>query len=251
MMTSATADGREVLLYVWSGRNSGNYFVFDTSDKRAERVFSRRGWFQPAAMPGSRYVSFAARDGMRLHGYLTEPVRSAYKPRPMVLLPHGGPYGIFDEWGFDDDAQILAAAGYAVLRVHYRGSGNYGGSYMQAGVRQWGARMQDDLTDATRWAIAQGIADPSRICIYGASYGGYAALMGAAREPDLYRCAAGYVGVYDLEMVHRDASQGSRSGKTWALEWMGERGTLTHLLGRANQGAGVPGRRWQGRAGTD
>ncbi|KRG71750.1 alpha/beta hydrolase family protein [Pseudoxanthomonas dokdonensis] len=225
-MTSATADGREVLLYVWSDRNSGDYFIFNTVDKSAERVFSRRSWFPPASMPGSRYVSFAARDGMSLHGYLTEPVAASAKPRPMVLLPHGGPYGIFDEWGFDDDAQILAAAGYAVLRVNYRGSGNYGWSYQQAGAREWGARMQDDLTDATRWAIQQGIADPARICIYGASYGGYAALMGVAREPDLYRCAAGYVGVYDLEMMHRDASQGSRSGKTWALEWMGERGTL-------------------------
>jgi len=225
-MTSATADGRLVLLYVWSDRNNGDYFLFDTVAKKAERVFSRREWFAPGGVSPSRYLTLKARDGMTLHGYLTEPLAKADGPRPMVVLPHGGPFGIFDEWEFDDDAQMLAAAGYAVLRVNYRGSGNYGRAYLQAGVQEWGGRMQDDLTDATRWAIAEGIADQSRICIYGASYGGYAALMGAAREPDLYRCAVGYVGVYDLEMMHRETSSRSRSGKTWALEWMGARNTL-------------------------
>uniref|UniRef100_UPI003556DA8F alpha/beta hydrolase family protein n=1 Tax=Pseudoxanthomonas sp. 10H TaxID=3242729 RepID=UPI003556DA8F len=225
-MTSATADGREVLLYVWSDRNNGDYFRFNTQTKRADRVFSRREWFMPDAMPATRQVSFKARDGLALHGYLTEPRGAAAGPRPLVLLPHGGPFGVFDGWGFDDDAQILAAAGYAVLRVNYRGSGNYGRAFLQAGHQQWGGAMQDDLTDATRWAVREGIADASRICIYGASYGGYAALMGAAREPDLYRCAAGYVGVYDLPMMHRDASSRSRSGRTWALEWMGDRNAL-------------------------
>ncbi|NZA26206.1 S9 family peptidase [Luteimonas sp. SJ-92] len=236
-MTSATADGRHVVLYVWSDRNTGDYFLFDTVEQRAERVFSRREWFAPAAVPPTRYVALRARDGRPLHGYLTAPADTAAGPRPMVLLPHGGPYGVFDGWEFDDDAQILAAAGYAVLRVNYRGSGNYGREHTVAGRREWGGRMQDDLTDATHWAIEQGIADASRICIYGASYGGYAALMGAAREPDLYRCAVGYVGVYDLELMHREAASQSRSSKTWALEWMGERGTLasrspTHLAER-------------------
>ncbi|MBO9716694.1 MAG: S9 family peptidase [Pseudoxanthomonas sp.] len=224
-MTSSTADGSEVLLYAWSDRNNGDYFLFDTRTKHADRVFSRREWFDPAAVPASRYVTFKARDGMTLHGYLTEPRGAAAGPRPMVLLPHGGPFGVFDSWDFDDDAQILAAAGYAVLRVNYRGSGNYGRQYLQAGNQQWGGAMQDDLTDATRWAVREGVADASKICIYGASYGGYAALMGVAKEPDLYRCAVGYVGVYDLPMMHLDASA-SRSGRTWALEWMGERNAL-------------------------
>ncbi len=225
-ITSATADGRLALLYAWSDRNNGDYFLFDTVARKAERVFSRRGWIDPHDVPPSRLVDFQARDGMTLHGYLTEPKQAAHAPRPMVLLPHGGPFGIFDEWRFDDDAQLLAAAGYAVLRVNYRGSGNYGRAYQLAGLREWGGRMQDDLADATRWAIAEGIADPQRICIYGASYGGYAALMGVAREPDLYRCAVGYVGVYDLERMHRETSRQSRSGRTWAGEWLGDRGTL-------------------------
>lgn len=225
-MTSSTSDGRYVLLFVWSDRNNGDYFLFDTQQRKADRIFSRREWFAPDQQPASRYVTLPARDGMQLHGYLTEPSGTASGPRPMVLMPHGGPFNVFDEWRFDDDAQLLAAAGYSVLRVNYRGSGNYGRAYTQAGSREWGGRMQDDLADATRWAIDQGIADRSRICIYGASYGGYAALTGAARDPDLYRCAAGYVGVYDLELMHREASQGSRSGRTWATEWLGDRGSL-------------------------
>ncbi len=225
-MTSATSDGRYVLLFVWGDRNNGDYFLFDTEQKKADRIFSRREWFVPQQVPPSRLVSFRARDGMQLHGYLTEPLTAANGPRPMVLLPHGGPFTVFDQWRFDDDTQLLAAAGYAVLRVNYRGSGNYGRAYTDAGSREWGARMQDDLADATEWAVKEGIADRDRICIYGASYGGYAALMGVARDPGLYRCAAGYVGVYDLELMHRDTSQGSGSGRTWATDWLGDRREL-------------------------
>jgi len=225
-MTSATSDGRYVLLFVWGDRNNGDYFLFDTEQKKADRIFSRREWFVPQQVPPSRLVSFRARDGMQLHGYLTEPLTAANGPRPMVLLPHGGPFTVFDQWRFDDDTQLLAAAGYAVLRVNYRGSGNYGRAYTDAGSREWGARMQDDLADATQWAVKEGIADRDRICIYGASYGGYAALMGVARDPGLYRCAAGYVGVYDLELMHRDTSQGSGSGRTWATDWLGDRREL-------------------------
>ncbi len=225
-MTSATSDGRYVLLFVWGDRNNGDYFLFDTEQKKADRIFSRREWFVPQQVPPSRLVSFRARDGMQLHGYLTEPLTTANRPRPMVLLPHGGPFTVFDQWRFDDDTQLLAAAGYAVLRVNYRGSGNYGRAYTDAGSREWGARMQDDLADATQWAVKEGIADRDRICIYGASYGGYAALMGVARDPALYRCAAGYVGVYDLELMHRDTSQGSGSGRTWATDWLGDRREL-------------------------
>ena len=107
-----------------------------------------------------------------------------------------------DRWAYDSYVEALASRGYAVLQVNYRGSGDYGINFVRAGFRQWGGTMQDDVTDATRWAIAQGIADPKRICIFGGSYGGYAALEGAVKEPELYRCAIGYVGVYDLRLMH-------------------------------------------------
>ncbi len=182
-------------------------------------------WMPPEGVPPTTAVDLTARDGTHLHGYLTKPA-GTNGPLPMVVEVHGGPFGIFDQWEFDDDAQILVQAGYAVLRVNYRGSGNYGRSFKQAGARQWGLTMQDDLTDATRWAIDKGIADPERICIYGASYGAYAALMGVAREPSLYACAAGYVGVYDLERMRREDARKARSFSTWTSEWVGAHGQL-------------------------
>lgn len=227
-VTSTTRDGRLAVVQVWSDRNNGDFYLLDTAKSRVDLLYSRREWFDPARVPASKAIEVKARDGMVLHGYLTLPLAGG-KRLPMVVLPHGGPFGVFDEWEFDDDSQMLAAAGYAVLRVNYRGSGNHGRDYLEAGARQWGKAMQDDLTDATRWAIAQEIADPDRICIYGASYGGYAALMGAAREPSLYKCAVGYVGVYDLEKMHKDDANRSRSWSNWTSEWIGGRGTLAEV----------------------
>lgn len=224
-VTSTTRDGRLALLNIWSDRNNGDFYLFDTESKSANLLYSRREWFDPAMVPPSRAIEVTARDGMKLHGYLTLPLGKE-KNLPLVVLPHGGPFTIFDTWGFDDDSQMLADAGYAVLRLNFRGSGNYGRDYLNAGARQWGKSMQDDLTDATRWAITQQVADPTRICIYGASYGGYAALMGAAKEPDLYACAVGYVGVYDLEKMHKDDAAHSRSWKSWTNDWIGDRNTL-------------------------
>jgi dipeptidyl aminopeptidase/acylaminoacyl peptidase len=224
LLTSATRDGRLLLFAVVSDRNPGDFYLYDTVAKKVQPVFSRRQWFDPAKRPPTRSVEIKARDGLALHAYLTLPQgNTPGMPLPLVLLPHGGPFGVFDTWWFDDESQMLAEAGYAVLRVNYRGSANYGREFMHAGAKQWGRKLQDDLTDATRWAITQNIADPKRICIYGASYGGYAALMGAATEPELYRCAVGYVGVYDMVKMHKQLAGDSRSGRTWAEQWMGQR----------------------------
>lgn len=225
-VTSTTRDGSLALLRVWDDRTPGDYYLFDTASRRATGVYVQREWLQPKTMAPSRQITLTARDGVTLHGYLSVPVGSSGKSLPMVVLPHGGPYGIFDGWGFDTETQILASAGYAVLRVNYRGSGNYGLTFRRLGAREWGGTMQDDLTDATRWAIAQGTADDKRICIYGASYGGYAALMGVAKEPSLYQCAVGYVGVYDLVAMHRDDSRAAKWVHSWADDWIGERGDL-------------------------
>lgn len=221
-ITSSTRDGGIVLVHVSSDRNAGDFYTFDTVNKKAAHVLSTRGWHDPEAMAGMRPFRFAARDGLEMSGYVTVPPGSDGKALPMVVMPHGGPYGIYDRWAFDADVQMLAAAGYAVLQVNYRGSGNQGRGFQTAGAREWGGKMQDDLTDATRWAVAQGIADAQRICIHGGSYGGYAALMGVAKEPALYRCASGYVGVYDLPAMQAEDARGSRRHGNWSKDWVGD-----------------------------
>lgn len=220
-ITSRTDDGRKALLLVSSDRNSGDFFLFDTVSESAQRLASRREWLDPLKMAEAKPVRLRARDGLDLHGYLTVPLQSSGRQLPLVVLPHGGPYFVQDSWEFAMEPQLLAAAGFAVLRVNFRGSSGFGYAFERAGARQWGGAMQDDLTDATRWAIAEGIADPARICIYGASYGAYAALMGAVREPDLYRCAAGYVGVYDLVTRQRALTTDARSLRTFSDQWIG------------------------------
>ncbi len=219
---SATADGNLKLVLARSDVEPGSIYLFDNVSKKADFLLARREQIDPSTMAAMQPVTIEARDGLALHGFLTVPRGSDGKGLPLVVMPHGGPFGIFDRWGFHSDTQLLAAAGYAVLQVNFRGSGNYGRSFRMAGARQWGGAMQDDLTDATRWAIDERIADPGRICIYGASYGGYAALMGVAREPDLYRCAIGYVGVYDLPRMVRENRQIGRWATTWSRKWVGD-----------------------------
>lgn len=226
-VTSQTADGKTALVYVHSDRNPGDYYLFDTVNKKAVHLLSRSSWFDPDVMATVKPITLKARDGLPLHGYLTVPNGSTGKNLPLVVVPHGGPIGVQDVWGFDGQAQMLAQAGYAVLQVNFRGSSGYGKAFTDAGARQWGGTMQDDVTDATRWAISEGIADRNRICIYGASYGAYASLMGVAKEPDLYKCAVGYVGAYDLPTMHTHGDiRTSGSGETYLKEWVGARAEL-------------------------
>lgn len=219
---SSTRDGRLRVVLVESDVDPGTFYLFDTRARHAEMIVARDEQIDPRAMSKMMPIELKARDGLALHGFLTLPAGAGDRNLPMVVLPHGGPFGVFDAWGYNQEVQLLASAGYAVLQVNFRGSGNYGRTFRQAGARQWGGTMQDDVTDATRWAIQQGYADPGRICIYGASYGAYAALMGMVREPDLYRCAIGYVGVYDLPQLVRENSRDGRSTATWLREWIGD-----------------------------
>jgi dipeptidyl aminopeptidase/acylaminoacyl peptidase len=206
-VTSTSEDGRLAVVFVDSDVNPGDYYLFDTTSMHADFLRAGRIWIEPKQMLPKEPIALKARDGLQLHGYVTRAAGDG--PHPMVVLPHGGPHGIRDWWEFDPEVQLLANRGYTVLQVNFRGSGGYGAEFERAGYGEWGAKMQDDLTDATRWAIEQKIAPADRICIYGASYGGFAALMGAAREPDLYRCAIGYSGVYDLELLHESADPAS------------------------------------------
>jgi dipeptidyl aminopeptidase/acylaminoacyl peptidase len=223
VVTSSSADGKLDLVKSFSDRSPGDYYLFDSAAKKADHVVSQAQWIDPAQMSPTRAIQFNARDGLAIKGYLTVPKGASGKNMPMVVLPHGGPFFVSDNWGYDPEVQLLASAGYAVLRVNFRGSDNRGRWFEQIGAKEWGGTMQDDLTDATRWAIQQGFADSSKICIYGASYGAYAALEGVAKEPALYKCAAGYVGVYDLPMMFTEGdTRELASGRTYLHDWIGE-----------------------------
>jgi dipeptidyl aminopeptidase/acylaminoacyl peptidase len=234
---SYSKDGSLSLYMAYSERVPGDYYLFDRAANKLTYTASKAAWFKPEMLSEMRPVDFKARDGLPIEAFLTIPRGSDGRNLPLVVNPHGGPFGPYDQWGYDFEVQLLASRGYAVLQVNYRGSGNYGRAFTHAGYKQWGGTMQDDLTDATKWAIEQGIANPNRICIYGASYGGYAALEGVAKEPNLYRCAIGYVGVYDMPtMYHRGDIQERKSGENFLKEALGEENleaiSPTHLANR-------------------
>ncbi|MEO7323397.1 MAG: S9 family peptidase [Dokdonella sp.] len=223
-ITSSSTDGGKVVFSVRSDRDPGQFFLYDAKTRKASFLLANRPWIKPEQMAAMEPVTLKARDGLALQGYLTRPPgKEGAKNLPLVVFVHGGPYGIRDEWEFDSYVQVLASRGYGVLQVNFRGSGHYGDDFVKAGYREWGGKMQDDVTDATRWVIAQGIADPKRVCIFGGSYGGYAALEGAVKEPDLYRCTIGYVGVYDLRLMYtRGDIPQSSSGDNYLKKVLGE-----------------------------
>ena len=222
-VTSTTKDGNVSVVSVSSDRDPGAFYLFDRAARKARIITREKPWIEAAKQAPQRGFELTARDGLALHGLLTLPPGSDGKNLPLVVMPHGGPYDVNDTWGFDPEPQILAQHGYAVLQVNFRGSGGYGRAFSDRGARQWGRAMQDDVSDATRWAIAQGIADSKRICIYGASYGGYAALMGPIREPGLYQCAIGLSGVFDLAKMYKWGSiRRSDYGQQYLKRVLGE-----------------------------
>lgn len=221
-ITSVSDDEKIAVIWVSHDREPGVYYVLDRQAGSLTQ-FKRTRAIDPARLSPRRPISFPARDGLVIHGYLTVP-RGGGTHLPLVIHPHGGPFGVRDSWGFDADAQFLASRGYAVLQPNYRGSGGYGRAFIDRGRKQWGRAMQDDLTDAVKWAIAEGIADPARVAIYGASYGGYAALMGAIRTPELYACAINYVGAADLEITFKQRGEDAwRRGDEFSYQraWVG------------------------------
>lgn len=220
--TSWSDDGNLFILYVSSDRNPGAYYLFNRSEKQARYLFSRRQWIDPQQMAERRPIQYEARDGTPIHGYLTVPP-GAEQPWPLVVLPHGGPFGIRDGWRWDPDAQFLASRGYAVLQVNFRGSGGYGQSFRDLGIRKWGTEMINDITDGAQWAIESGVTRKDNLCIFGASYGGYSSLMSAVREPDLYQCVVAYAGIYDLRTLNRKSDTGQFSrGRNYIDDYVGD-----------------------------
>ena len=173
------------------------YYAYDRATKKGTFLFSARPKLEKVALAEMKPIQFTSRDGLTIHGYLSLPVGLEPKNLPAVLDVHGGPWAR-DTWGYSGEVQWLANRGYACLQVNFRGSTGYGKAFVNAGDREWGAKMQDDLTDAVKWLVAQGIADPKRIGIYGASYGGYAVLAGLTTTPDLYACGVDMVGPSNL-----------------------------------------------------
>lgn len=198
---SYTNDGRKILVSVTSDHNPGQLYLFDRDAGTARPLLARRPQIDPKKMARTMPFSFTARDGRLIHAYLTLPQESEGKRMPLIVNPHGGPIGPRDDWSFNPEAQLFASRGYATLQVNFRGSSGYGKEFQDAGHRQWDEGIQNDILDATHWAIDRGYVDKERICIYGGSFGGYSSLMAPIREPGLFKCAFGYVGVYDVPML--------------------------------------------------
>ncbi len=215
------------------------FYAFDRKSKEAQFLFYSRPELTDHTLAEMHPVSFQSRDDLTIHGYLTRPVGAKNgEPGPLVLNVHGGPWAR-DVWGYNPEAQWLANRGYACLQVNFRGSTGYGKQFLNAGDREWGGRMHDDLLDAVEWAVKERIADPERVAIYGGSYGGYAALVGATFTPEVFRCAVDIVGPSNLltfittvppywsaflEMLHRRVGHPERD-----RAFLEERSPLTHV----------------------
>jgi dipeptidyl aminopeptidase/acylaminoacyl peptidase len=217
-VVGASRDGTRLLIASHADVRPSNYYVLDTTNGKMLRIGSSNPALANTPLAPMKAVKIKAPDGTMLPGYLTLPLGSSGKKVPMIVYPHGGPHAR-DSWGYDFMVQFLASRGYAVLQVNFRGSTGYGWEWYEAGLRNWGTVMVDDITAATKWAIAEGIADPANTCIAGWSYGGYAALMSAVREPELYRCAVSIAGVADLRALAREDSRfyGGRQRVTYTL----------------------------------
>lgn len=201
--SSYTEDGNKILVSVYSDSNPGELYLYDRATGKARFLMSRMAHLEKSQMATIRPFAFTARDGRRINAYLTLPKGSDGKNLPLIVNPHGGPIGPRDNWAFNPEAQLFASRGYATLQINFRGSSGYGKAFQDAGHRQWGEGIQNDILDATHWAINNGYVDRDRICIYGGSFGGYSSMMAPIREPGLFKCAFGYVGVYDMDMLFK------------------------------------------------
>jgi dipeptidyl aminopeptidase/acylaminoacyl peptidase len=186
-----------LLVFAHSDTDPGHYYLFDAQSRRLDDLFRTMPWIEPERMSAMQTIRYPARDGLAIPAYLTLPRGKPAAHLPLVALIHGGPY-VRDHWGFNPEVQFLASLGYAVLQPNYRGSTGYGSKHFLAGWRTWGLAMQDDITDGIEYLAAQGLIDRHRVCIMGASYGGYAALMGLIKEPELFRCGVDVSGPSDI-----------------------------------------------------
>lgn len=214
---SINADQSKMLVRFSTPDNPGLLFYFDAATQDLTRLAAMNEKLGGRRLSRAKYVHYKARDGLNIEAVLTMPMGRADKNLPLILMPHGGPWS-HDRLGYNYQVQFLASLGYAVLQPNFRGSTGYGIKFEHAGRGQMGLAMQDDLTDAVRWAVEQGIADAKRVCIVGSSYGGYAAMWGIAKDPDLYRCAISINGVSSLRREVNDFG-GSLHSRLYRHHW--------------------------------
>jgi dipeptidyl aminopeptidase/acylaminoacyl peptidase len=225
---SRSNDGVQQLIEVSSEIQPPVYYFFDRNRNYLARVFEQRPSIKAAALSPTQRVNYQARDGMQIPAYLTLPKGHAPQNLPLIVNVHGGPWSR-DRIDWDPEVQVLANRGFAVLQVNFRGSSGFGYRHLEAGYRQWGRKIQDDITDGVRWVIEQGVADADRIGIMGGSYGGYATLVGLTKTPELYRAGAAYASVTDIEFLLSDDKW-----YDWGADWHetmigGERGDKPRL----------------------
>ncbi len=206
---SFSEDERRYIVLATSDTDAGTFYIGDRDSQRIKPFAFRYENLDPGMMAKTEITQYTARDGLSIQAFLTLPQDEKQRPLPAIIFPHGGPMS-YDNGGFNHWAQFFANRGYAVLQMNYRGSAGYGFDFLQAGLKGWGRDMQNDVEDGTRWLIEQGIAEAGNICIVGSSYGGYAALMEAAKGINLYSCAVSFAGVSDLEYL-LNTSKGFRN----------------------------------------
>ena len=199
-ITGVNKDENILILRTYSDKSLGAYYIYNSEDDKMEKIVDVSPWIDENEMSNQLPIAYQSRDGLKINGYLTLPkgynMENA-KNLPVVINPHGGPWAR-DSWGFNPEIQFLANRGYAVLQMNFRGSTGYGRKFFESSFKKWGREMQDDITDGTQWLIDKGIADSTRIAIYGGSYGGYATLMGLVKEPKMYAAGVDYVGVSNM-----------------------------------------------------
>ena len=203
-------DFKKVVFSVYSGSEPSKAYFFDRATGKVQLIAKALNQMDRSGLVETEAVTIKARDGVPLHGYITFP-KTGERHNPLVIIPHGGPRAR-DYWGFDSETQVLAHHGYMVMKINFRGSDGYGLDFMHMGDGEWGRKTQFDIIDSVRWAIDQGYADPERVAIVGASFGGYSALQSPILEPDLFKAAVGYVGVYSLPMLYTKGDIGGNTG---------------------------------------
>ncbi|RDZ29263.1 alpha/beta hydrolase family protein [Lysobacter silvisoli] len=221
--SSATKDGKKIVVSVVSDKNPGELYLYDRDTGKARFLMQGRKWLDPKKMATVKPFSLTTRDGLKIHGYLTIPNGSDGKNLPMIVNVHGGPMGPRDDWAFNWETQLLASRGYLVMQINYRGSGGFGKAFQDKGYGTWGTGIMYDIIDATKWTIDQGYADGNRVCIYGGSFGGYASLMAPTIDQKLFKCAFGYVGAYDMDVQLTKSDTSEReSGRRYMARAFGK-----------------------------